>query len=53
VPLPGEVIEIPAIAVTALDCPGDVSALVAAAATRAAVERMAEMAATNRLEDGG
>ena len=33
--------------------PGDVSTLVAAAATRAAVERRAEAAACNRLGDGG
>jgi len=53
VPLPGDVIAIPALAVIALDWPGDVSALVAAAATRAAVEWMAEGAATYRLDDRG
>ncbi len=39
-------------ALTSVILPGDVSTLVAAAATRAAVERRVEAAACNRLGDG-
>ena len=53
VPLSGDVIALPALAVIAVVLPGDVITLVAAAATRAAVDRMVEVAAVNWLDDGG
>jgi len=46
------VIAIPALVVISVVLPGDVSSLVAAAATWAAVEQMAEATAVNLLGDG-